>query len=43
MSTPASIQKIEEVIKHPNADALDIVKVKGWRCVTKRNEFSASY
>lgn len=36
----ATIQTIKEVRKHPNADALDIVKVLGWEVVTKRNEFS---
>jgi len=35
----ASVQVIEEVNKHPNADALDIVKVLGWRCVAKLGEF----
>lgn len=35
----ASVQVVEEVNKHPNADALDIVKVLGWRCVAKLGEF----
>ncbi|MHB8108374.1 MAG: RNA ligase (ATP), partial [Candidatus Cryosericum sp.] len=39
MRTLASIQTIEEVTTHPNADALDIVRVLGWRCVAKRDEF----
>lgn len=37
----ASIQKIEEVVKHPNADSLDIVTVLGWKTITKRGEFKA--
>lgn len=39
MSNLATIQSIKDVRKHPNADALDIVKVLGWEVVTKRNEF----
>jgi RNA ligase (TIGR02306 family) len=35
----ASIEKIEKVWTHPNADALDLVKVRGWQCVVKRDEF----
>jgi len=35
----ASIQKILEVKNHPNADRLDLVKVLGWQCVTRRDEF----
>jgi len=35
----ASIQKIKEVIKHPNADTLDIVTVLGWQCVSKTGNF----
>lgn len=35
----ASVQEIAAVIKHPNADALDIVQVLGWRCVAKLGEF----
>ncbi len=35
----ASIQKIKEVIKHPNADTLDIVTVLGWKCVSKSGTF----
>lgn len=39
MSNLATIQTIRDVRKHPNADALDIVKVLGWDVVTKRDEF----
>lgn len=35
----ASIQRIWDVQKHPNADALDLVRVMGWRCVAKLGEF----
>ena len=31
----AEICRIESVSKHPNADALDLVQVKGWNCVVK--------
>jgi RNA ligase (TIGR02306 family) len=37
----ASIQKILEVKNHPNADRLDIVKVLGWQCVSRRDEFKS--
>lgn len=37
----ASIQKIKNVVNHPNADRLDIVQVLGWFCITKRDEFKA--
>ena len=35
----AKIVKIKDVIKHPNADSLDICTVGGWKVVTKINEF----
>jgi len=35
----ASIQRVSDVVKHPNADLLDLVYVKGWQCVAKRGEF----
>lgn len=35
----ATIQRILEVNKHPNADKLDLIKVMGWQLVSKRNEF----
>lgn len=35
----ASVQRIESVRKHPNADSLDLVMVNGWQCVTKLGEF----
>lgn len=38
----ASIVKINDVIKHPNADSLDICTVGGWKCVSKLNEFQVN-
>ena len=35
----ATIRRISSVVKHPNADALDIVKVDGWQCVAKLGQF----
>lgn len=40
MSTFAvEVVKIDDVQRHPNADRLDIVQVKGWNCVTGRERF----
>jgi tRNA-binding EMAP/Myf-like protein len=25
--------KVENIIKHPNADKLSIVTIKGWQCI----------
>jgi RNA ligase (TIGR02306 family) len=36
----ASIEKVKEVIKHPNADALDILSVLGFKCIVKRDQFA---
>lgn len=35
----AWVAKIDKVEKHPEADALDICTVGGWKCVTKLGEF----
>ena len=35
----AWVAKVESVIKHPNADTLDICMVGGWKCVTRKDEF----
>ena len=35
----ASIERILEVLKHPNADALDIVKVLGYQCIVKKDQY----
>lgn len=37
----ATVRVIDEVIAHPNADKLDIVKIDGWQCVTGRGNFKA--
>ena len=34
----AHIEKVTEVIKHPNADKLDICTVLGWNIITKKDE-----
>jgi RNA ligase (TIGR02306 family) len=39
MNNLATIQKVKNVRKHPNADALDLVQVLGWQVVTKRDEY----
>lgn len=31
--------KVQEVCHHPNADRLDIVKVKGWECIVGRDQY----
>jgi RNA ligase (TIGR02306 family) len=35
----ASIEKINKILPHPNADALEIAQVLGWRVVVKKGEF----
>lgn len=35
----ARIVQIDDVITHPNADALDLAIVGGWQCVVKRDEY----
>ena len=37
----ARVVKIDQVIKHPNADSLDLCKVGGWQVVAKLGEFKA--
>lgn len=39
MKNLATIQRVTNVRKHPNADALDLVQVLGWQVVTKRGEY----
>lgn len=36
----ASIEEIKDVIKHPNADSLDIVSVLGYKAIVKRNQYN---
>jgi RNA ligase (TIGR02306 family) len=38
----ASLEKIHSVIKHPNADALDIVGVLGYKAIVKRDQYKVS-
>lgn len=33
----ASIQPVLSVVKHPNADSLDIVKVLGYECIVRKD------
>ena len=35
----AWVAKIDKVVKHPEADSLDICTVGGWQCVTKLGEY----
>lgn len=35
------VVKIDEIQKHPNADALDLAIVKGWQSVVKKDSFKA--
>jgi RNA ligase (TIGR02306 family) len=35
------VVKIDSVEKHPNADRLDLVHVRGWQCVTQKDSFKA--
>jgi len=39
MRSLASIQEISEVKPIENADAIDLVVIKGWQCVCKKGEF----
>jgi RNA ligase (TIGR02306 family) len=36
----ASIEKIKDVIPHPNADKLDIVGVMGYKCIVLKNRYA---
>lgn len=33
------ICEVNDVEKHPNADKLDLVSVKGWQCVAQKGEY----
>ncbi len=37
----ATIEIIDSVIKHPNADLLDIVKILGFECITQKDLYKA--
>lgn len=34
-----TVQRISEIISHPNADRLEIARVLGWKCVVKKDDF----
>lgn len=36
----ASIQRVLEIIPILNADAIELVRINGWQCVTKKGEFA---
>jgi len=36
----ASVQTIEEITPHPNADRIEIAKILGWNVIVKKGEFS---
>lgn len=35
----ASIEKVEKIVKHPNADKLSIVTVAGYECITQLDQY----
>ena len=35
----ASVQRVLDIAPIPNADAIELVRINGWQCVTKKNEF----
>lgn len=37
----ASVQKVTEVLPHPNADQLEIIRVLGWKLCARKGEFKA--
>lgn len=39
MAKDATIEIIDSVIDHPNAEKLSICKVLGFQCITKKNQF----
>jgi hypothetical protein len=41
MTTLATVEKIEEILPHGNADALEIARVLGWLVIVKKGEFKA--
>ncbi|MES2791413.1 MAG: RNA ligase (ATP) [Planctomycetota bacterium] len=36
----ASIQRVLEIIPIENADAIELVRINGWQCVTKKRDFA---
>lgn len=39
MRALAKIKLVKDVIKHPNADTLDIITIDGWKCVATTGQF----
>jgi RNA ligase (TIGR02306 family) len=35
----ATLERISEIVPHPNADALELAKINGWQVCVKKNEF----
>ena len=35
----ASIQRVLEIMPIENANAIELVRINGWQCVTKKGEF----
>jgi len=40
-SLVVEVCKVKEVEHHPNADRLDVAKIKGWECIVGRDEYEA--
>jgi RNA ligase (TIGR02306 family) len=36
----ASIQRVLEIVGIENADAIELVRINGWQCVTKKRDFA---
>lgn len=36
----ASVQRVLDITPIENADAIELVRIQGWQCVTKKNEFA---
>lgn len=37
----ASVVRVDEILPIPNADAIEVARIKGWKCVVKKGEFKA--
>jgi RNA ligase (TIGR02306 family) len=33
--------RIEKILPHPNADALELAHIKGWQCVVPKGKYQA--